>query len=82
MFTYKNLNTGSQARSLLPHPSLPTFERQFKYIKKGQPGYDPLFKLRPFVDPLVINFQKAYHPGREISVDESMIGFKGRLYFV
>ena len=53
-----------------------------KYVKKGQPGYDPLFKLRPFLDPLVKNFQEAYHPSREISVDESMIGFKGRLSFV
>ena len=51
-----------------------------KYVKKGQPGYDPLFKLWPFLDltldPLVKNFQEAYH------VDESMIGFKGRLSFV
>ena len=53
-----------------------------KYVKKGQPGYDPLFKLRPFLDPLLKSFQKAYHPGREVSIDESMIGFKGRLSFL
>ena len=53
-----------------------------KFIQKGQPGYDPLFKLRPFLDPLIDNFQAAYTLGREISVDESMIGFKGRLWFV
>ena len=28
------------------------------------------------------NFQKAYNPSRELSVDESMIGFKGRLSFI
>ena len=53
-----------------------------KYIPKGQPGHDPLFKLRPFLDPLIRNFQSSYSLGREISVDESMVGFKGRLWFI
>ena len=53
-----------------------------KYIPKGQPGYDALYKLRPFADPLISNFQSAFSLGREISVDESMIGFKGRLWFI
>ena len=53
-----------------------------EYIPKGQPGYDALYKLRPFMDPLLENFQAAYSLGQEISIDESMIGFKGRLYFI
>ena len=53
-----------------------------KYIPKGQPGYDPLYKIRPFVDPLLKNFQSAYNLGREVSIHESMIGFKGRLHFI
>jgi len=53
-----------------------------KYVSKGQPGHDPLFKLRPFLDPLIESFQAVYSLGREISVDESMIGFKGRLSFL
>ena len=53
-----------------------------KYIPKGQPGYDPLYKIRPFVNPLLKNFQSAYNLGREVSIDESMIGFKGRLHFI
>ena len=53
-----------------------------KYIPKGQAGHDPLYKLRPFIDPLLNNFRAAYNLGREISIDESMIGFKGRLYFI
>ena len=52
------------------------------YIPKGQPGYDPLFKLRPFLEPLIANFQKSYTPHRELSVDEAMVGFKGRLSFI
>ena len=45
-----------------------------KYIPKGRPGHDPLYKIRPFMDQLIRNFQEAYTPSREISLDESMIG--------
>ena len=52
------------------------------YIPKGQPGHDPLYKIRPFMDPLLKNFKSAYQLGKEIAVDESMIGYKGRLSFI
>ena len=51
------------------------------YKKKGEPGHDPLYKLRPFIDPLLDNFQAHYHY-RELSIDETMIGFSGRVYFI
>ncbi len=53
-----------------------------KYVPKGQPGHYPLYKLRPLLDPLLTNLQSAYTLGREIFVYESMVGFKGRLWFV
>ena len=53
-----------------------------KYIPKGQPGYDPLYKLRPLVDPLIANFKAAFNSGHEVAVDEGMIGFKGQLRFL
>ena len=34
------------------------------------------------MESLIQNFQSAYTPGREIALDESMIGFKGRLGFL
>ena len=52
------------------------------YVPKGQPGHNPLYKLRPFLEPLIANFQQAYIPHRELSVDEAMVGFKGRLSFI
>ena len=52
------------------------------YIPKGDPGHDPLYKIRPFLDPLLKNFQATYVLGREESLDEAMIGFKGRLRFI
>ena len=53
-----------------------------QYRRKGEPGHDPLFKLRPFLSPLIKNFQSSYTLNREVSLDESMIGFKGRLGFI
>lgn len=53
-----------------------------QYVRKGEPGYDPLFKLRPFIERLFRAFQTNYTLSREVCVDESMIGFKGRLSFI
>ena len=53
-----------------------------QYKKKGEPGHDPLYKVRPFVTPLIEHFQSSYTLHREVSLDESMIGFKGRLGFI
>ena len=53
-----------------------------QYIRKGEPGYDPLFKLRPFIEPLFQNFQSHYTLSKEVCIDESMIAFKGRLSFI
>ena len=52
------------------------------YVAKGQPGHDPLYKLRPFLESFIANCQAAYNPNRELSVDEAMVGFKGRLAFI
>ena len=34
-----------------------------KYVPKGQPGYDALYKLCPFLDPLVSNFKADFTLG-------------------
>ena len=52
------------------------------YKKKGEPGHDPLYKIRPFLEPLIANFQAEYTLHKEISVDETMISYKGRLGFI
>lgn len=46
--------------------------------KKGSPGYDKLYKLRPLLNSMSSNFEKCMHPTVELSIDESMIKFKGR----
>ena len=52
------------------------------YKRKGEPGHDPLFKLLPVLDPLIRNFQSSCTLSKEVSIDEFMIGFKGRLGFI
>jgi len=46
-----------------------------------QDGYDPLFKLRPLIDIVVRNWRTAVTPCRHLSIDESMMPFRGRVQF-
>ena len=49
--------------------------------QRGQPNFDPLYKIRPVIDMLPASYQQEYRPRRELSVDEGVVGFKGRLSF-
>ena len=51
------------------------------YQPRGQPGFDPLFKVRPVLESFREQCSTLYKPGREISIDEAMVKFNGRLYF-
>ena len=53
-----------------------------KQIPQGQPGHDKLYKVRAFLDLLSERMQSVYRPNREVSIDEAMIPFKGRLSFL
>ncbi|KAB0804596.1 hypothetical protein PPYR_01566 [Photinus pyralis] len=46
--------------------------------KKGQPGFDKLFKLRPFLDVMQQKFEACFSLTECGAIDESMIKFKGR----
>ena len=48
---------------------------------REQPGYDPLFKVRPLIGLCTRTFLDHYVPAREMSVDEAMIRYKGRVFF-
>lgn len=45
---------------------------------KDSPDYDKLYKLRPLIDSLNHNISEVYTSSSFLSVDESMIPFKGR----
>ena len=49
--------------------------------QKGEANHDPLFLVRPMVDMMQRHFHTKYRPGKELSVDESICPFKGRVHF-
>ncbi len=68
--------------------SLTRFEQIYRFfhlcnsdgeIAPGNPGYDYLFKVRSLLDLLAPRFLSEYNTHEELSVDEAMIPFKGRL---
>ena len=57
------------------------FNDNAEQVPRGQPGYDPLFKIAPLIDILKPLYKVYYIPSRELSIDETMKRFGGRLYF-
>ena len=47
----------------------------------NDPDRDRLYNVRPFIDMICDRFWKVYIPGKNLSVDESLVLFKGRLHF-
>ena len=47
----------------------------------AEADHDPLFLVRPMVDMMQRNFHTKYRPGKELSLDESMCPFKGKVHF-
>ncbi|XP_049954698.1 piggyBac transposable element-derived protein 2-like [Schistocerca serialis cubense] len=50
----------------------------YKIPKKGEIGFERLYKFKPVLDHHNSCFKKLFHTARYLSVDESMVGFKGR----
>ncbi|BFZ22082.1 hypothetical protein BsWGS_25121 [Bradybaena similaris] len=53
-----------------------------KQKPRDHPEYDKSFKIRPLLNMLLPLWQKYFHLQKEISVDESMIPFKGRTSYM
>lgn len=49
-----------------------------KMPKREDPNFDRMYKLRPMIDYLNTKYKEVFNPSRYLSIDESMIGFKGR----
>jgi hypothetical protein len=45
---------------------------------RDDPNHDKIHKIRPIMEILIRNWQSLYNPAQELSVDESIIAFKGR----
>ena len=48
---------------------------------RGQPGYDPLFKIRPIIGTLMTKFQDIYAPEEQLTIDQAICPFRGRILF-
>ena len=58
------------------------FEQMFwmLHVSRDDPT-DPgkrINKVKDVLQPLISNFQRSYQPGRNLAVDETMVGFRGR----
>lgn len=49
--------------------------------KKGEDGYDKLYKIRPLVDILSRTFLESFKPNEHQAIGVSMVKFKGRISF-
>ena len=52
-----------------------------RQIPAGQPGHDKLYKVRRYVDLITNQFTANYTLHQQVTIDEAMIPFKGRLTF-
>ena len=52
-----------------------------QFIPREQPGDDPIFKIRNFVDNLTYNFKSVFCPGERVAIDEAMVAWRGPLSF-
>ena len=50
-------------------------------VPRGQEGYNPLFKIQPLLDICNPLYLKRYKPKKCLPIDESIIKFKGRIFF-
>ena len=51
-------------------------------LPRNNPTYDKLWKIRSVIESVNRQAQASYTPGKSISIDESMIGTRGRLSFL
>lgn len=54
------------------------FNDNDKALPRGIPGYDRLYKIRPILDAVHKKCSLLYNPHQANSIDEAMVGFKGR----
>ncbi|XP_047111958.1 piggyBac transposable element-derived protein 4-like [Schistocerca piceifrons] len=51
------------------------------YVRRGQPNHDPIHKIRPFFDNFVLKSKNSFSPGENLTVDEGLCPFRGRIRF-
>jgi len=56
-------------------------DNQANMPARGDADYDELWKIRPLIDICDPTYLTVYGPGSNLSIDESIIKYKGRIHF-
>ncbi|KAM4045341.1 piggyBac transposable element-derived protein 4-like [Anomaloglossus baeobatrachus] len=56
------------------------FNDNSQCLPRNAPEHDRLYKLRPIIEEFTETFLRIYTPTQNISIDESLVKFKGRLH--
>ena len=56
-------------------------DNQEEVRDKNSPDYDKLFKIRKLIDLLLPRLSEVYNPERNLAIDETLVKFKGKIYF-
>uniref|UniRef100_A0A4W6G6E2 PiggyBac transposable element-derived protein domain-containing protein n=1 Tax=Lates calcarifer TaxID=8187 RepID=A0A4W6G6E2_LATCA len=59
-------------------PSMADYWKQKNEEKKGTPGHEKLFRIRPLIDHILSACQAHYHPRKDLAVDERMVATKAK----
>ena len=51
------------------------------YVKRGQDGYNPLYKPRPAYTNITTSFFENYYPTQNIAIAEGLVPWRGNLHF-
>jgi len=51
------------------------------YLPRNEPGHDPVHKIRPFLEHLLTHFPASFSPYENLTIDEDVCGFHGRVIF-
>ena len=52
------------------------------YIPRNEPSHDPMHKIRHFSDHLLTHFPTSFSPYKNLTIDEGVCGFWGRVIFL
>lgn len=83
----KRRNIFTRTNALYYHPvfgfsmSCRRFEQLLRCLSVAELNAVGEDKIDKFIDQITLNFRKVFSPGRELSLDESLLLFRGRLYF-
>jgi len=50
-------------------------------VQRYDEGYDPLFKIKPLLNTVEPLYETVYVSGRNMSIDETIVKYKGRVFF-